>query len=108
VIGAPLRRLAVAMRAIAAGDAAILVPDRGRRDEIGGIATALEELRGTVQRAFAQQQMLEQLPMAVMTADPRDGFRIGTMNPAAHALLGRIAHLLPCRVEEMPARASTS
>ncbi len=105
VIGAPLRRLAVAMRAIAAGDAAILVPDRGRRDEIGGIAIALEELRGTVQRAFAQQQMLEQLPMAVMTADPRDGFRIGTMNPAAHALLGRIAHLLPCRVEEMPGQS---
>ena len=101
VIGAPLRRLAGSVRRIAAGDAAVEVPDQRRRDEIGDIATALEELRGIVQRAFAQQQMLEQLPMAVMTADPRDEFRMGYMNPATRALLGRIAHLLPCPVEEM-------
>ncbi|WP_043337680.1 methyl-accepting chemotaxis protein [Belnapia moabensis] len=104
-IGTPLRRLADAVRAIAAGDATVEVPDRGRRDEIGGIANALEGLRGTVQRAFAQQQMLEQLPIAVMTADPRDDFRMGYMNPATHALFGRIGNWLPCPVEEMVGRS---
>jgi methyl-accepting chemotaxis protein len=104
-IGTPLRRLAGAVRAIAAGDATAQVPDQARRDEIGGIAKALEDLRGTVQCAFAQQQMLEQLPIAVMTADPRDGFRIGTMNPAARALLGQVAHLLPCPVEDLPGQS---
>ncbi|SDB57414.1 methyl-accepting chemotaxis protein [Belnapia rosea] len=101
LIGAPLRRLAGAVRAIAAGDAIVAVPDQARGDEIGGIAAALEDLRATVQRAFAQQQMLEQLPLAVMTADPKDEFRIGYMNPATRSLLVRIAHLLPCPVEEM-------
>jgi methyl-accepting chemotaxis protein len=94
-IGAPLRRLAGAMRAIAGGDAAIAVPDRARSDEIGTIAEALEGLRGTVGRAFAQGQMIEQLPTAVMSADPKDGFRITYMNAETHRLLGRIAAHLP-------------
>jgi methyl-accepting chemotaxis protein len=100
-IGTPLRRLVGIIRSIAAGDANVVVPDRGRRDEIGGIANALDELRGTVQRAFAQQQMLEQLPMGVMIADPRDDFRVNYMNPMTRTLLGSIEHLLPCTVEAL-------
>ena len=100
-IGMPLRRLVGTIRAIAAGNADVTVPDRGRRDEVGSIAEALEELRGTVQRAFAQQQMLEQMPTAVMTADPNNDFRVTSMNPASRALLGSIEHLLPCSVEAM-------
>lgn len=100
-IAPPLRRLAATVRAIAAGEATTTVGDRDRRDEIGLIAEALEGLRGTVARAFAQQQMLEQMPTAVMTADPRDGFRIKFMNPASRDLLRGIEHLLPCKVEAM-------
>ncbi|MDB5374428.1 MAG: chemotaxis protein [Belnapia sp.] len=100
-IGLPLRRLVGTIRAIAGGDADVTVPDRGRRDEIGTIAEAVEELRGTVQRAFAQQQMLEQLPMGVMTADPRHGFRMTSMNPMTRSLLGQVEHVLPCKVADL-------
>jgi methyl-accepting chemotaxis protein len=100
-IGAPLRRLAGAMRSIAAGDAGIAVPDRGRRDEIGTIAEALEALRGTVGHAFAQGQMLEQLPTAVMNADPRDGFRITYMNAETLRLLDRIKDHLPVPPDQL-------
>ncbi|MGG5811395.1 methyl-accepting chemotaxis protein [Falsiroseomonas sp. CW058] len=103
-IGAPLRRLAGAMAAISAGDTSVAVPDRGRGDEIGAISAALETLRGTVGRAFAQGQMLEQLPAAVVNADPRDGFRITYMNAESHLLLARIAHLLPCPPDQMTGR----
>jgi methyl-accepting chemotaxis protein len=100
-IGAPLRRLAAAMGRISAGEAAVEVPDRGRRDEIGAIAGALETLRGTVGRAFAQGQMLEQLPTAVMSADPKDEFRITYMNTETMRLLGRIRDALPVPAEQM-------
>jgi methyl-accepting chemotaxis protein len=100
-IGAPLRRLAGAMRGIAAGDTGVTVPDRGRRDEIGTIADALEALRGTVGRAFAQGQMLEQLPTAVMNADPRDGFRITYMNAETQRLLDRIKDHLPVPPDQL-------
>ena len=100
-IGAPLRRLDAAMRAIAAGDAGVTVPDRDRRDEIGTIAGSLEGLRATVGRAFAQGQMIEQLPAAVMSADPRDGFRMTYMNAEAMTLLHRIRDHLPMAPEEL-------
>jgi methyl-accepting chemotaxis protein len=86
----PLRRLAAAIGAIAGGNAATSVPYRERRDEVGRIAEALEALRATVGRAFAQSQMLEQMPAAVMSADAAQGGRISYMNAAAGALMTRL------------------
>ncbi|MFT8243846.1 methyl-accepting chemotaxis protein [Roseomonas sp. BN140053] len=100
-IGTPLRRLAGSVQAIAGGDASTPVPDQGRKDEIGLIADALEKLRGTVGRAFAQGQMIEQLPLGVMTADPRDELRITYANAEMRAVLDRIADTLPCAPEEV-------
>jgi len=100
-IGAPLRRLSAQVSRIAAGEADQPVPDRNRRDEIGALADGLETLRGTVGRAFAQSQIIEQIPTAVMSADPRNEFRITYMNAETEKLLGRIAHLLPCPPGEM-------
>ncbi|NKC32594.1 methyl-accepting chemotaxis protein [Falsiroseomonas selenitidurans] len=100
-IGAPMRRLAGVMAHIAEGRADMTVPDRRRRDEIGQMAEALEALRGTVARAFAQGQMIEQLPAAVMSADPTDDFRMTYMNAETKRLLGSIRQHLPCAPEEM-------
>lgn len=94
-IATPMRRLAEATRAIAAGDAAIAVPHRDRRDEVGAMAHALETLRGTAGQAFAQGQMLEQLPTAVMNTAPDDVSRITYVNAAGRALLDRLAADLP-------------
>jgi methyl-accepting chemotaxis protein len=100
-IGAPLRRLSGVMGRIADGDATIAVPHRGRRDEIGAIAEALETLRVTTGRAFAQQQMIEQLPTAVMSADPNDDFRMTYMNAETKALVARLRHLMPTDADSM-------
>jgi methyl-accepting chemotaxis protein len=100
-ITSPLGRVRAAIGAIAAGDASRPVPDCERRDEIGQIAVAVEGLRGTVGRAFAQQQMLEQLPVGVMTADPRDGFRITNVNPALREMLRPIEGALPCAADSI-------
>ncbi|WP_421989838.1 methyl-accepting chemotaxis protein [Roseococcus sp.] len=100
-IGTPLRRIALAVRRIAAGETAEPVPDRNRRDEIGQIAMALEELRGGVEKAFGQQQMLEQMPLGVMMADPKDDFRIRYMNPEGGRLMGLIETGLPVKAGEI-------
>jgi methyl-accepting chemotaxis protein len=100
-IGTPLRRLAATMRAIAGGETRIEVRDRGRRDEIGTIADALEALRGTARHAFAQRQMLEQLPTAIMSADPKDGFRITYMNAETRRLMDSIRADLPVPPETL-------
>ncbi|MDW8397725.1 MAG: methyl-accepting chemotaxis protein [Acetobacteraceae bacterium] len=100
-VATPLRRIAARIVALEAGDAAAPVPDTGRRDEIGAIAGALEGLRGRVAEAFERQQMIEQLPTGIMTADPSDGFRIRYVNPAARELIRTVEASLPVRADEV-------
>lgn len=100
-IGTPLVRIAAAVRRIAEGDTEAPVPDRNRRDEIGQIAEALEGLRSEVEQAFARQQMLEQMPLGVMMADPRNDFRISYMNPETRRLIGLIEHVMPVKADDM-------
>nr|WP_302474065.1 HAMP domain-containing protein [Roseococcus sp. MDT2-1-1] len=99
-IGTPLRRLAEAVRSIAAGEASKPVGDRDRTDEIGRIAQALEELRATVNRAFAQSQMLEQMSVGVMMAEPSGELRIQYVNPQARASLEKAAEGFPALTGE--------
>ncbi|MFC0386608.1 methyl-accepting chemotaxis protein [Muricoccus vinaceus] len=91
-IGGPLRRAAARVRAIASGDTtaggADEASDRVATDETGRIAAALEELRGTVGRAFAQAQMIEQMPLGLMAAD-RD-LRVTHTNVEMGAVLARL------------------
>jgi methyl-accepting chemotaxis protein len=100
-VAAPLRRIAARIVALEKGDAAAPVPDTGRRDEIGAIAGALEGLRGSVAEAFERQQMIEQLPTGIMTADASDGFRIRYVNPAARDLLRAVEQVLPVKPDAL-------
>ncbi|EFH10905.1 methyl-accepting chemotaxis protein [Teichococcus cervicalis] len=104
-ISAPLRRLSTVLSRIAEGNAAVTVPDRNRRDEIGAIAGAVEALRATVGEAFAQRQMLEQMPAGVMMSDPAKDFRITYLNARMREILSdHVADALPCAPEEVPNR----
>jgi methyl-accepting chemotaxis protein len=100
-ISVPLKRLSGAVTRIAGGDTAEPVSDQGRRDEIGRIAEALEALRGTVGTAFAQGQMLEQMSVGVMSADPNDDFRITYMNPHGVELARGIEHAMSVKADEL-------
>jgi methyl-accepting chemotaxis protein len=100
-VGAPLGRLAAVLQRIAGGDASVPVPDRARHDEIGRIAEAVEALRATVGGAFAQKQMIEQMPVGVMRADPARDFRIDYMNAEMHRILDSVPHVLPCPPAEV-------
>jgi methyl-accepting chemotaxis protein len=88
----PLARLRGSVEAIAAGDTARPVPDQARADEAGDIARALERLRLAAEGAFAQQQMVEQLPIGVMTLDPA-AWRIAYANPETREIFARIGLL---------------
>jgi methyl-accepting chemotaxis protein len=105
-ISSPLRRLAVVLKRIAEGDAGVTVPDRNRRDEIGNIAGAVEALRGTVAEAFAQRQMLEQLPTGVVMSDPKQDFRITYVNARMREILtDHIPDALPCAPDQVTSQS---
>ena len=100
-VATPLRRIAARIVALEKGDAAAPVPDTGRRDEIGAIAGALEGLRGSVAEAFERQQMIEQLPTGIMTADAADGLRIRYVNPAARDLIRSVEAHVPVAADSL-------
>ncbi|WP_240655248.1 methyl-accepting chemotaxis protein [Rhodovarius crocodyli] len=98
-IGAPLRAMAGLMDSIASGETSQKVPFQDRGDEIGRIAKALETLRQAAARAFGQGQMLEQMAIGVMTANPANDFRIDYMNPESRNLVRQVEHMLPVKAD---------
>ncbi|WP_161988350.1 methyl-accepting chemotaxis protein [Elioraea sp. Yellowstone] len=100
-IARPIRAITEALARIAGGETGFAVGFQGRRDEIGRIAEATERLKGEVERAFAQGQMLEQLPTAVMVADPRDDFRISYANAESRRLIAGLEGVLRIKADAL-------
>lgn len=89
-LSVPLVTLRRSIQRLAEGDVETPVPDFWRRDEIGAIASALKVLRHTASRAFALGQMLEAMPVNIVTVSPQDG-RISWINAATRNALEQIA-----------------
>ncbi len=87
IIIVPIRSLTKRMEAIAEGDVSHDGRQDNRRDEVGRMFTALEKLRKSVERAYGQAQMIDEAPVAIMAADPKDDFKITYTNKAALDLL---------------------
>jgi methyl-accepting chemotaxis protein len=104
-VARPIRAITRGLARIAEGDTGFSVGFQGRRDEIGRMAEATERLKGEVERAFAQGQMLEQLPTAVMVADPRDDFRISYVNAESRRLIGGLEDILKVKADELVGRS---
>lgn len=104
LIVAPLNRISLAMAELSEGrTAAPLRMDR--KDELGRMAAAFDQLRETVSRAFAQAQMIAELPLGVMTCDPSDNFKINYMNRRSLEVLRTVEHLLPCKADELSGKS---
>ena len=94
-VGRPIARMTRAVQRMAEGDTTTGIGFAGRRDEVGRMAAALEVLRQSVQHAFLLSQMVEQSPVAAMTAEPADDFRITYVNAETRRLFAQIASALP-------------
>jgi methyl-accepting chemotaxis protein len=101
IVGRPVSRLTALLERIAAGKTDFALAETSRRDEFGRMENAVASLRGTVENAFAQGQMLQQMPVAVMMCNPRDEFRIVYMNEETRRVLGSVEHLLPAKVDAL-------
>jgi methyl-accepting chemotaxis protein len=97
----PVRALTAAVTRIADGDTDVELPANPGRDEIGRVTAAVARLRGTVAEAFRLRQMVEDMPLPVMTVNPKDGFKIDFANKASIATLRPLQSLLPCKAEDV-------
>lgn len=86
-IAGPIRRLTSVVQAIANGKTDQDVPMVGQKDEIGRMAASVATLRQVMRETFIQSQVIEQLPVGVMTADPDGECRITYCNTEARHIL---------------------
>ena len=101
MLAGPIRRLTRIVQSIAAGQTDQAVPYTAWRDEIGRMAGSVETLRGVMRQTFIQAQMIEQLPVGVMTAEAGNDFRISYLNPEARIILESVQTALPVAVADL-------
>ena len=105
-VARPIRAMTRAVQAMADGETGAAIGFAGRRDEIGRMAGALETLRGAVRKAFVQSQMIEQIPVGVMTADAAEA-RITYLNPESRRIMETVADSLPVPPDQLEGQALT-
>src|SRR6202012_10646 len=100
-LAGPIRRLTRIVQAIAGGKTDEAVPYATWRDEIGRMAAAVETLRAVMRQTFIQTQMIEQLPVGVMTAEPAGGFRIPHLHAEGPEILGTVQDAISVRIDAL-------
>ncbi len=99
VVG-PLRLVARQLRSLAEGDDTIAVAAGGRRDELGEIAQAMVALKDAVSASFRLGRMVDDMPQAVMLADPKTGV-ITYANRTSLDLLSTMEAHLPIKSAQL-------
>ena len=100
-LAGPIRHLTRIVQAIAGGRTDQAVPYTAWRDEIGRMAGSVEKLRTVMRQSFIQNQMIEQLPVGVMTAEPSGDFRVTYLNAEARAILETVPDTIGVAVGEL-------
>ena len=100
-VGTSLSKMAPIISGLASGDTSIEIEARSSRDEIGEMTRAMVELKKTVGESFKLKEMVDQMPINVMMADPNDGFKITYLNKTSENTLRTIEKLLPVKADQI-------
>jgi methyl-accepting chemotaxis protein len=98
-ISGPVARLRSAIEQISEGETDFIVTTDKRKNEISNAFRSLAKLKTTVEEAFKLRQMVDEMPINVMVADPKDGFRISYANKTSLATLKLVERHLPVKVD---------
>ena len=101
MLAGPIRHLTRIVQAIAGGRTDQAVPYTAWRDEIGRMADSVETLRTVMRQSFIQNQMIEQLPVGIMTAEPAGDFRITYLNAEARAIMETVTDAISVPVDAL-------
>ncbi|HBK09431.1 MAG TPA: hypothetical protein DDZ81_26810 [Acetobacteraceae bacterium] len=101
MLASPIRRLTRVVQAIAGGRTDEIVPFTAWGDEIGRMAQSIEALREVMRQTFIQAQMIEQLPVGVMTAEAVGECRITYVNAEATQILRLVQDRLTVTVDDL-------
>ena len=95
----PIKAVNAAMTKLAEGDTNVELEAKSN-DEIGEMIKSLITLREAVVQAYERQQMVENMPINVITCDAKD-LKVNYMNPLSLETLRKLEHLLPVKADEL-------
>ncbi len=96
----PVRMLSDKLGLLADGDDTVEITPSRRQDEIGAMTNSAAKLREAVGRAYRLSAMVDDMPQAVMLADPQTGI-VTYANRASTQLLVSLQQHLPIPAEKM-------
>ena len=86
----PLNRIVAVSDALAREDYDVEIAGTNRRDEIGKLAQSLSALRVKAAAAFQLKNMVDDMPLNIITADAANGFKITYANNASKKTLSKL------------------
>lgn len=86
----PLNRLLDVAKNLMQGNLTEIPPYMDRCDEIGNISHALDALRLQMKESVQLKQMIDELPINIMIADPQNDLKVIYLNKASKEMLRRL------------------
>jgi methyl-accepting chemotaxis protein len=96
-----MRQVTDALNHLAAGRAEASISTTSRADEIGDIVRAYLKLKDSILLSMRLKQMVEGMPIGVMTADATRDWAIDYMNPAFKSILAPVERHLPVPIDQI-------
>jgi len=97
----PIKSISESIEHIADGDTNREIPTLRRKDEIADIARSLDILRQKVEEAFKLKQMVDEMPINILTANVADNFKIDYANKAAIKTLRLLEQYIPIAADQV-------
>ncbi len=104
-IARPMRALTVAMEKLAGGDFAVVLPGLGRKDEVGGVAGAVEKFK-TVSEQKAREEAEAKMRQDQMAAEQRKA-EMRRLADSFEGAVGEIVGTVSSASTELEASATT-
>ncbi|MDX2113207.1 MAG: methyl-accepting chemotaxis protein [Alphaproteobacteria bacterium] len=96
-----LNNVTTIMSRLRSGDFTVEIKGQERKDEIGEMARAIQKFKEDSERAYLLKQMVQDMPVNVMTVDVKNDFKINYMNNTSMNTLNKLHQYLPVRPEDM-------
>jgi methyl-accepting chemotaxis protein len=100
-ISAPFRAINNALKSISEGDTSVDLVGENRKDELGEIVRNTIKMKQEVNVAFRLKQMVEDMPINIMTCDVKDDLKINYINSTAYHTLKDLSKFLTVKVDKI-------
>jgi methyl-accepting chemotaxis protein len=100
-VARPIASATLVVEKLAGGDDKVEVVVTDRRDEIGRLWRAMADLKQTVADAFRLRTMVDEMPINVMMADPKNDFKVVYINKTSVNTLRGVEQYMPVKADQV-------